>query len=264
MRKKTMQLWQFSKLLVILILFVVLTTGQCWAGQKKVPFHPGEKLIFELKWSFLPVGEATLEILPIRTINATRAYHFRLTAKTYPFIDLFYKVRDQIDAFTDTEMTHSVYYKKVQVEGGTHRDIVIDFDWHNKVARYSNFEKERREIPLPNGTFDPLSAFYYVRTQDLAVGKVLKRPITDGKKSVIGKMRIVKRERIVIAKQKYDTFLIEPELKHVGGVFEKSKNAKIQVWVTADKWKIPVKLQSKVVVGSFTGTLRSAAGVKME
>ncbi|MGA8180500.1 MAG: DUF3108 domain-containing protein, partial [Desulfobacterales bacterium] len=60
----------------------------------------------------------------------------------------------------------------------------------------------------------------------------------------------------------YDTYLIEPELKHIGGVFEKSKNAKIQLWVTADKRKIPVKIKSKVAVGSFVGELVSATGLK--
>jgi hypothetical protein len=60
----------------------------------------------------------------------------------------------------------------------------------------------------------------------------------------------------------YDTYLIEPEIKHIGGVFEKSKNAKIKLWVTADKRKIPVKIKSKVVVGSFVGELVSATGLK--
>ena len=56
----------------------------------------------------------------------------------------------------------------------------------------------------------------------------------------------------------YDTFLMEPELKHIGGVFEKSKNAKIKLWITADKRRIPVKIKSKVIVGSFVGELISA------
>jgi len=60
----------------------------------------------------------------------------------------------------------------------------------------------------------------------------------------------------------YDTFLIEPEIEHVGGVFEKSKNAKIQVWVTADRRRMPVKIKSKVVVGSFVGELVSATGLE--
>ncbi len=54
------------------------------------------------------------------------------------------------------------------------------------------------------------------------------------------------------------------ELKHIGGVFEKSKNAEIKVWVTADTRRIPVKIKSKVVVGSFIGELISDAGIEPE
>jgi hypothetical protein len=53
----------------------------------------------------------------------------------------------------------------------------------------------------------------------------------------------------------FDTWLIEPDIKDVGGVFEKSKNAKIQIWITNDERRIPVLLRSKVIVGSFYAEL---------
>ena len=94
---------------------------------------------------------------------------------------------------------------------------------------------------------------------DLEKVKTVERPVTDGKKCVIGKASVVKRETITLSDgTKYDTFLLEPELQHIGGVFEKSKDAKIKVWVTADKRRIPVKITSKVIVGSFIGELESA------
>jgi hypothetical protein len=40
-------------------------------------------------------------------------------------------------------------------------------------------------------------------------------------------------------------------------VFKKSKDAKLQIWVTADARRIPVKIKSKVAVGSFVGELMS-------
>ncbi|OQY07152.1 MAG: hypothetical protein B6I22_03595 [Desulfobacteraceae bacterium 4572_123] len=67
-----------------------------------------------------------------------------------------------------------------------------------------------------------------------------------------------KKERITVPAGTFDTYLIEPELKDVGGVFKKSKNAKIQLWITADRRRIPVKIKSKVIVGNFTGELVTA------
>jgi hypothetical protein len=44
-------------------------------------------------------------------------------------------------------------------------------------------------------------------------------------------------------------------------VFEKSKDARIQLWVTADRRHIPVKIKSRVVVGTFVGELVTAEGL---
>ncbi len=232
------------------------------AGEKDFPFYPGEKLTFLLKWTIIPAGESILEVLPMETIDGVKAYHFLLTAKSNAYIDTFYKVRDRIDAYANTEMTHSILYKKKQREGNTHRDIVVSFDWQNNKAQYTNFKDKRPPIDIKSGSFDPLSAFYFVRLFDFQEKSNIERPITDGKKCIFGKLSIIKRETLKLKSGTYDTYLIEPELKHIGGVFEKSKNAKIQLWVTADKRRIPVKIKSKVVVGSFVGELVSATGLK--
>jgi len=252
-----------------LVTFVVITAITMFslsvnieAGENDFPFNPGEKLTFQLKWTFIPAGEGVLEVLPLETIDGVKAYHFLLTVKSNSFIDHFYKVRDKIDAYTDIEMTHSILYKKKQQEGKTHRDIVVNFDWRNNKAVYSTLKEKRPPIDILPGSFDPLSAFYFVRLFDLEKKSAIERPVTDGKKCIIGKAAVIKRETLKLASGTYDTFLIEPEIEHVGGVFEKSKDAKIQVWVTADHRRIPVKLKSKVVVGSFVGELVSATGLK--
>jgi len=233
------------------------------AREKAPPFFAGEKLIFKLRWLFIPAGEAVLEVLPVETLDGAPVYHFVMTARSNAFIDRFYKVRDRIDAWADTDMTHTLRYQKKQQEGRTRRDIVVDFDWDHNQVRYTNFNRSRAPVPILPGTFDPLSAFYYVRGMDLKEGMEIQRPVTDGKKSVIGRAKVVKRETIHVAGKIYDTYLLEPELRHVGGVFEKSKNAKIRLWVTADHRRLPVRIKSKVVVGSFTGELISTGDVEV-
>jgi hypothetical protein len=148
-------------------------------------------------------------------------------------------------------------YKEVHIVNKTRRDALIKFDWNNFKAQYVNFGKESEPIAIDPGAFDPLSIFYFSRLFDLQKRKYIERPVTDGKKCSIGRASVVKREKIKLKDRQYDTYLIEPDLKEVGGVFEKDRNAKIQVWVTADNRRIPVKIKSKVVVGSFIGELIS-------
>ena len=196
-------------------------------------------------------------MLPSRKIKSVEANHFVLTARSNSFVDPFYKVRDRIESFTDAGMTRSLHYIKKQREGSTDKDIVVTFDWDEKTARYSNYGEFIDPIPLQPGTFDPLGALFYTR---LAIGADIdevSRPVTDGKKNVIGRARVVKKERITVPAGTFDTYKLEPVMKDVGGVFKKSKNAKLHVWVTTDSRRMVVKVKSKVIVGSFVGELVS-------
>ena len=140
---------KYRHLPLLLAALITFTGAVADGAGTDLPFHPGERLTFRVRWAFFPAGEAVLEILPQETVNGIRAYHFSMSSKTYEFIDLFYKV-----------------------------------------------------------------------------GEVL-----------------------------YDTYLVIPDLEHVGGVFEKSREAKVRIWVTADERRIPVRFESEVIVGSFIAEL---------
>ncbi|MFH2011827.1 MAG: DUF3108 domain-containing protein [Pseudomonadota bacterium] len=219
-----------------------------------MPFEPGERLKYSLRWNIVPAGEAVLEVLPMKSINGIQVYHFRMTAESNSFVDIFYKVRDLIDSYADNKMTHSVRYLKKQHEGNTKRNVSVELDWNNNTAYYKDEKKSETTKLLP-GAFDPLGILYYSRILLSMGNESVQRPVTDGSKCIQGRASIIKRERIEVASGSYDTLLLEPEMEHIGGVFEKSKGAKIKVWVTADHRFIPVKIASKVVVGSFVAEL---------
>lgn len=242
-------------------LLTLLVSGQTALATDDIsrPFQPGEKLVFELKWTIISAGEATMEVMPFKKVDGNDAYHFVLSARTNKFLDHFYKVRDRINGYTDLDIQHSVFYVKKQREGKTIKDVVVKFDWDAQTAQYTDITKEATKDPisLMPGAFDPLSIFYFTRTRPILLDTTMHRPVTDGKKCVMGKARIVKREKIKVPAGEFDTYLMVPDLQHVGGVFKKSPKAKIELWVSADNRRIPVKLKSKVIVGSFTGELIS-------
>ncbi|MEN6483958.1 MAG: DUF3108 domain-containing protein [Syntrophobacteraceae bacterium] len=227
----------------------------------ELPFQPGEKLTFDLRWGIVSAGAAVLQVLPAEEIGGVSAHHFSVTIRSNAFIDAFYKVRDQVDAYADEGMTRSLLYKSNQQEGSHRRNVTVSFDWENSRAQFVNFGKKERPVAVGPGTFDPLSVFYSFRLQRVADGLHLEASVTDGKKYTTGKARVVKRETVRVPAGTFDTFLVEPDLKDIGGVFKKSKNARLQVWVTADRRHVPVKIASKVVVGTFEAVLVSAENV---
>jgi len=102
-----------------------------------------------------------------------------------------------------------------------------------------------------------LSVFFAFRLYNPDTLQEIDIPVTDGKKCVPGRAKVLKREDIAVAGITYDTFLVEPELEHIGGVFRKSPGARLRIWVTADDRRIPVRIESKVIVGSFVAELTS-------
>ena len=226
----------------------------------KIPFKPGEKFTFDVRWEFIKAGSAELRILPFKEVNGEKVFRFHMTAKTTKFIDTFYKIRDTYESFTTIDMGHSIHYRKKK-EGHRKKDATVKFDWVKQEALYVSGNEKWVPIPIMPGSFDPLSIYYAFRLYDLKVGKEIAVPITDGKKCVEGTARVIKREKIKIEMGEFDSFLVEPETKDIGGVFAKSKDARILIWVTADKKKIPLKFKSKVIVGSFIAELTSVEGL---
>jgi hypothetical protein len=259
------------------VITVLALANQLQAAGRHGAFFPGEKLKFRLTWGIIPAGEALLEVLPIETIGGIESYHFVMTARTNAFIDAFYKYRSRIDAYADTDMTRSIMYRKTVEARKKIREVVVTFDWEKSQVRYhserkytgdasivsgrKNLQRKSRvrqlSTPVLPGSFDPLSVFYYSRCIPLNKKMRIQRPVSDGKKCILGAARVKRRETIRLASGTYDTYLIEPSLKHLEGVFAKSQNAKIELWITNDARRIPVKLKSKIIIGSFTGELIS-------
>ncbi|OPX41078.1 MAG: hypothetical protein B1H13_04050 [Desulfobacteraceae bacterium 4484_190.3] len=250
---------RFSNVFFIILFIMIIGSWQRVEGADiPFPFAPGEKLLYKVGWLSIPAGEMRLEVLPMKEIKGEQVYHFVMTTTTYSFVDLFYKLRQRIEAFTNKAVTRSLLYKK-ETRGKKKRDEEVRFDWEKKVATYEKNGKKEDTVNLLPGAFDPLSIFYVFRLQQLEAGKIIEVPVSDGKKCVMGKATVVRREIIRVGKKRYDTFLVEPDLKHIGGVFKKSKNATLRIWFTADKERIPVKVESKVKVGSFRAELVPAS-----
>lgn len=231
--------------------------GQTGAEERAHPFAPGEELTYRLSWGIFTVGSAVMRVLDPVDLDGRESLHFSFTIRTNRFADTVYKIRNQIDGYTDPAVSHSVHYTKKQKEGRHERDVVVTFDWEQQTAQYSNYGEKRTPIEIVEGTFDPLSLLFAVRLLPLVVGEKVILPVTDGKKLVQTEISILKKEKLRVPAGKFDAWRLQPELKDLGGVFKKSKRARLEIWFSDDEYRIPLKVKSKVIVGSFRATLVS-------
>ncbi len=223
--------------------------GEKKAGEEKMPFPTGENIKYNVRWEMVNAGKASFRVLDFADINGEKAYHFVLEIKSNRYIDIFYKIRDRHESFTDLALTRSLLYQKRQT-GKDKRDVKVVFDQDKKTVEYSNFGNKRDPIKIPENTFDPLSAFYKMRTFDFKAGQNLSFSVSNGKKHFLQKASIIKKETITISSRTYDTYQVDLAVNHFSGVFKKSESPTVKIWVTADKRKIPVRIKIKVFIGS--------------
>ncbi len=219
------------------------------------PFNPGDHFYYDVKWGIMKVGE--VEMLVERAEEGeVGELKFILLLRTTPWADLLYRVRNRIESFTDGEVTQTLHYRKNQREGSLHREIVVDVDWDKQSAQYSNFGEPLDPIPIEPGCQDPYSILFAYRLHEKKIGQTIRIPVTDGKKTLMTEIEIVRKERVKVEAGKFDCVSVSADVKGLGGVFRKSENAAIDLWFSNDEHEIIVKMTSSVNVGKFRVELR--------
>lgn len=212
----------------------------------------GEKLTFQITYGFYQAGTATMTILDKKEVNGSLCFHIQTKARSNSFISSFYKVRDSVDSFIDVEGIFSRRLEKRLREGKYKADRMVDFYHDRQLALNTRDKHAVTEIPLY--VQDILSSLYYLRTFDLEVGK--HQEITayaDGKVYPL-KVLVHKREKIEVPAGKFNCYKVEPVLKSEGIFRQKGK---LTIWLTDDEYKMPVKMESKIAIGSIATKLES-------
>ena len=225
------------------------------------PFVAGEKLEYSLKWGFIPVGSAVMEVLPMRLKEGKNLQVIRFSVRTNDFADAFYKVRTEVESEVWEDFSKSYSYSKTQREGKTKRDVKVQFNYESLVAEYIENRGIRRTLTIPNRVFDPLAIAYFFRLFPIAENSTKTLPTCDGKRFMNIVVRTGESNYISVPAGKYKAVGTTPEMQNLSGVFKKSQDGILRVWYTVDNRRIPVKISSKVIVGSFTASLVKASGL---
>jgi hypothetical protein len=236
-------------------------------------FHVGEKLSFNVRYGFIKAGEATMEVKGKVPIGDREAYEIISTANSTGTFDFFFKVRDRVESYIDTQGLFSWKFNKKLREGSYKFDLLVDYDQYNGKAlvdmiRYNDNDddsltirkQENFTVDIPPYVLDILAAFYYVRTQKLRIGMPIYLSNHDNKKVYDLRVIVQKRETIKVKAGKFRCIMVQPQLR--GEAIFKQKG-ELWVWLSDDKYKIPVQMKSAVFVGSITTELTKIEGIKL-
>ena len=236
-----------------LSVFLIIFICSLISPQPAYSFNIPEKFEYDLTWTGIKAGTSTLEIT-----NAGNGIKIISTSKSVKWVSVFYDVDDRVESTLVKNpdilfVGQPVKYRIKLQEGKHRRDKEFIFNHTTGKAVYIDYlANEKQEFAVPFFVFDPLSSFYYIRTLKLEVGHSVYVTVFDSKKTRNVEVQVLRKEKVALPTGTVDTIVIKPLMKSEG-IFYKKGN--IHIWLTDDEKRIPVKLQTKVAVGSVTATL---------
>ena len=213
-----------------------------------------ENLVFDIYWKIIKVGQATLEIKGFEEIDGRTVFHLYSQAKSSPFFDNFFKVRDVNESWMDKESLCSLRYHFDVSEGGWKKQEQADFD-HIRKEFTLNDNGTIKKGKIPTFVQDIISAFYYFRTLDLEVGDEYVFDVHSGEHTWPLKTKVTGKEKVEIKSGTFECLILEPGVREDAGIFR--AKGELRVWLTNDKNKMPVMMKTKTPFGSIVAKLAS-------
>ncbi|OAV43287.1 hypothetical protein A3850_001705 [Lewinella sp. 4G2] len=229
-------------------------------------FLAGEKITYKLyyNWNFvwLSAGEVVFQVNELPEF-----YHITVTGTTYESYEWFYKVRDRYESYIDKEtLLPAIHIKDVQ-EGGYLRYDRTTFDQidHKAVSARGRTRDDLKSetIDFDGCMHDLISTMYWARNlkyEDMQVNQEIPIKIMMDRKIYPLQVKYLGARKGTDVKGvgQFNTREFSPQLI-AGDVFKEGDEMKI--FVTDDQNKIPVLIESPVVVGSVKAVLHKYEGL---
>ena len=223
----------------------------------QMAFGLGERLVYDVGYSIFTAGEAVFAIPAIDTFQGLPAYEISFTVNSTPSFTWIYKVEDRYLTFVDVAGLFPWRFTQKIREGGYSRDFAADFDQVRNTARTKD-----STYAVPPYVYDAVSALYYIRTFDFGSfrpgQRVELRNFYKDSAYALG-VKFLGFQKVSVDAGTFDCILIEPMIRE-GGLFK--SDGRILIWLSNDDRRIPVKVSTKVVIGSIDAELREYNGLR--
>ncbi len=236
-------------LLLALSISLPVLAGNEFCGIRNTTFNAGESMTFKVYYNmgrvWVGAGEAVFTT-KLEKMNGKDVYHVTGDGKTYSSYDWFFKVRDRYETYIDTASLLPLKFVRNVDEGGfrIYNNVVFNRGQNTAVSTNGVFK-------VPDCVQDVLSAIYYARNIDFNKyqpgDKIPFNMFLDDEVYQLY-VRYLGKERIKTKYGEFNAIKFKPLLIK-GTIFEGGE--KMEVWVSDDANRIPVRVNSPIQVGSI-------------
>lgn len=211
------------------------------------PWAPGERFEYNVKLGMFTVGRATMQVIGIDTIRGVPCYHVLFAIRGRALV---YSLTDSLESWFGVADLVSRRFDQDGNENGRLYSRHYDID-------------ARRGLWVRNGKdsgitvvepLDEASFFYFARTLPLGDGDTYDLPryfMFDRNPVTI---RVLGRQAVTVPAGRFNAIMVRPIFKS-RGLFAEGGEA--TVWFSDDPARIPVRIRSRMSVGTLDMSLRS-------
>lgn len=227
---------------------------------KNTAFRAGEKVTYTVFYAvagiYVNAGTATFTNT-LETLNNKPVYHIVGEGNTNSSYDWIYKVRDKYESYIDTATMQPLKFVRNVNEGGYKKYQNVTF---NKTANTAVTNDGVFKVPAC--VQDVVSSVFYARNVDFSKLKVNDRiAFSMFLDNEIHEMyiRYLGKEVVKTKYGKFNTIKFKPLLIK-GTIFDGGE--KMVVWVTDDANRIPVRIESPIIVGKVKIDMMSYENIR--
>ncbi|MFZ5796890.1 MAG: DUF3108 domain-containing protein [Desulfobulbaceae bacterium] len=214
-------------------------------------FSGDETMHFAVSWTGgIRIGDLDLEQRP-DTVGGF-AIHARVS--NFGALRMFYPVDDTFVTYVRGDRMLPYRYEVVQREGWRGRETrrLTRYDQHGLTVNYRKNEEAEQVISIAGPVYNEFSSFYITRVMDLVPGGAFMVPTFADRKRNEVKVLVRGREVLDTPYGRVATVQVMPIMKFKG-LYDKAGDTVI--WLTDDACRVPIKINSKIAIGSLTATL---------
>lgn len=207
-------------------------------------------LVFKVNYlGLIPAGQARLENKGVEFYQGRSVFHLSAKANPLNFYSKFFKAQAEAHSYIDCDKLYTLKFEQILMPPNKPEDKKeILYDQNNN---FMELKGVRRHI-LP-GTQDPLSAIFYIRHQNLEIGKAFDININTNQKNYQLYAKVIGREEYALGAKRVGVWVLE------GVIRRRDKNhyhkTTMKLWLLDNPSKIPVLIKTMTNIGPITARL---------
>jgi hypothetical protein len=203
-------------------------------------FPAGERMLFEGRYGFISLGDATMTVLPDEIVRGavSRALQLTISANLIGV----YRINDRFVSWVDCTTGFSSRFTQEYDESNQQHSNVYEIFPDSGFFRQTGIDSLMPTVVEP---LDETAFLYWVRTLDLEPGDTLRleryfrpdrNPIT---------VAVLTRDTIDVPAGRFPTLVVQPTIPDGGLLF--SEKAEARVWLSDDDRRLVVQIKVKLL-----------------